>query len=223
MTDPLIHSNGEDDMNKIRKGTPLVLLAGSLVLGCGPQGNREGADQPSPKAAAAAQAQPAFGVLELEASSFESLEQMGARSDVVAMVEVVAVKDGDVTGKNDESITTQVIADLKVDTAVKGSEAGQSFNVWIGSREESLAIGEEGIAFTSRGYPPAVGDKVLVGLLRDPRYPNLYALESNDSFFVVDDTGAGFRQDIATTNAFAKQVRSERVSDVLATLERASQ
>lgn len=194
----------------------MVLLATTVAMGCGSQSSSDGAKRSSPKAAAGTQ--PAFGEIEIQTSAFASLEQMVARSDLVAMVEIVAVKDGKVIGEDHSSRTTQVIAEVKADTPFKGAASGQVFNVWIGMREASVATGEEGLSYTSSGYQPAAGDKLLVGLVLDQRYPNTYGLESNDSFFVVGEGGAAFRSDIQTSNAAAKQVRSKPVSEAVALL-----
>lgn len=194
-----------------------AFLVGSLllVIGCG---SAQPDDDARGSTGRARQDEQAIGEIEIHTSSFRSIDQMLARSDLVATIEIIAVQDGLVTGEDHASRRTQVIAVAEVDESFKGQGAGTPVDIWIGIRERSLETGQEGLSFSSTGYVPKVGDRVLVGLVQDDRYANTYGLESNDSFFVMDDGRTVFREEIATSNSAARAVRSKPVNEVVAML-----
>lgn len=156
--------------------------------------------------------------LETQLSTFDGLPQMADRSDVVALMSVEDIRDGQVIDTDHAGTSTQILAELVVESAVKGAHDGETIPVWIGIRETDSDSGNASDRFTTRGYTPTVGDKLVAGLIADSRSPGTYGVESNDSFFVLDNSGDRFRQDISTSNEQARAVRSRPVDDVLTEL-----
>lgn len=143
---------------------------------------------------------------------------MSDRSDIVALMTIRNVRDGEVLDADHAGTSKQILVELVVDSAIKGSRDGETILVWIGIREGDSDGGQPADLFTTRGYAPEVGDQLVAGLIADTRTPGVYGVESNDSFFVLDNAGDRFRQDISTTNEQARDVRSRSVEDVLAEL-----
>jgi hypothetical protein len=152
------------------------------------------------------------------ATYFTSVSDMKKQSDLVGVFEVVGSRKGDGIGDLPDVVSVQRLLELRVVEAFKGGiDPGTTVDLWNGTIEENPQTGDNGLFVTTPGWEPQIGDRVLLGLTQDERYPETFGTSSDAAYFPLTSDGSEFVQ-IDRGNKKAMEVQAQPVDDVLSQL-----